>query len=171
MRYGFSLFITLLLLVCAGFAQSGKGSNGTEDTYRRWVNEDVAWIITPAERAEYLRLTTDSVRDQFIVQFWIRRDPTPDTAENEFKEEHYRRIAYTNEHFADSNAGWKSDRGRIYIVYGPPERIQRTPRPMTVSDHPQPAEELWRYSNGREFRFIDACACGYYELDRPQVQY
>src|SRR5215467_10688820 len=92
-----------------------------ETPYRKWLNEDVAYIITDEERATFKRLQTDEEREQFIEQFWLRRDPTPDTVENEFKEEHYRRIQYANDHFASGIPGWKTDRGRIYIVYGPPD--------------------------------------------------
>ena len=81
----------------------------------------MAYIITDAERAAFKRLESNEERDYFIEQFWLRRDPTPDTPENEFKEEHYRRIAYANENFASSVPGWKTDRGRIYITYGPPD--------------------------------------------------
>jgi GWxTD domain-containing protein len=95
-----------------------------ETPYRKWLNEDVAYIITDEERAAFKRLQTDEEREQFIEQFWLRRDPTPDTIENEFKEEHYRRIAYANEHFASGIPGWKTDRGRIYITYGPPDEIE-----------------------------------------------
>jgi GWxTD domain-containing protein len=95
-----------------------------ETPYRKWLNEDVAYIITDEERAAFKKLQTDEEREQFIEQFWLRRDPTPDTVENEFKEEHYRRIAYANEHFASGIPGWKSDRGRVYIEYGPPDEIE-----------------------------------------------
>jgi GWxTD domain-containing protein len=92
--------------------------------YRKWLNEDVAYIITDEERSAFLRLQTDEEREQFIENFWLRRDPSPDTVENEFKEEHYRRIAYANEHYASGIPGWKTDRGRIYITYGPPDEIE-----------------------------------------------
>lgn len=95
-----------------------------ETPYRRWLDEDVTYIITDEERAAFKRLQTDEEREQFIENFWLRRDPTPDTVENEFKEEHYRRIAYANEHFASGIPGWKTDRGRIYITYGPPDEIE-----------------------------------------------
>ena len=98
-----------------------------ETPYRKWLNEDVAYIITDEERAAFKRLHTDEEREQFIEQFWLRRDPTPDTAENEFKEEHYRRIAYANERYASGIPGWKSDRGRIYITFGPPDEIESHP--------------------------------------------
>ncbi|MGA3016385.1 MAG: GWxTD domain-containing protein [Bryobacteraceae bacterium] len=92
--------------------------------YRKWLNEDVAYIITDAERSAFLGLQTDEEREHFIEQFWLRRDPTPGTPENEFREEHYRRIAYANQHFASRIPGWKTDRGRIYITYGPPDEIE-----------------------------------------------
>src|SRR5208283_428221 len=95
-----------------------------ETPYRKWLNEDVAYIITDEERAAFKQLQSDDQREQFIENFWLRRDPTPDTIENEFKEEHYRRIAYANEHYAAGMPGWKSDRGRIYIVYGPPDELE-----------------------------------------------
>ncbi len=124
-----------------------------ETPYRRWLNEDVTYIITDEERAAFKRLQTDEEREQFIESFWMRRDPTPDTAENEFKEEHYRRIAYANERFASGFPGWKSDRGRIYITFGPADEVESHPsggsyeRPPeegggTTSTYPF---EKWRY--------------------------
>src|SRR5579871_1506323 len=95
-----------------------------ETPYKKWLNEDVVYIITDEEKTAFKRLATDEEREQFIEQFWLRRDPTPDTEENEFKEEHYRRIAYANDHYASGIPGWKSDRGRIYIEYGPPDEIE-----------------------------------------------
>ncbi len=114
-----------------------------ETPWGKWLNEDVVYIITGAERQAFGQLNTDEEREQFIEQFWLRRDPTPDTVENEFKEEHYRRIAYANEHFSSSVQGWKTDRGRIYITYGPPDEIDSHP-----SGQPSPFED-WRY------RFIE----------------
>ena len=98
-----------------------------ETPYRKWLNEDVAYIITDEERTAFKRLQTDEERESFIENFWLRRDPTPDTVENEYKEEHYRRIAYTNEHYASGIPGWKTDRGRIYITFGPPDEIDAHP--------------------------------------------
>ena len=91
--------------------------------YKKWLDEDVIYIITDEERRVFKNLSTDEEREQFIEQFWLRRDPTPDTVENEFKEEHYRRIAYANERYASGIPGWRTDRGRIYITYGPPDEI------------------------------------------------
>jgi GWxTD domain-containing protein len=109
-----------------------------ETPYRKWLNEDVAYIITDEERQAFKRLQTDEEREQFIEQFWLRRDPTPDTAENEFKEEHYRRIAYANERYASGIPGWKADRGRIYITFGPPDEIESHP---SGGSYQRPAEE------------------------------
>jgi GWxTD domain-containing protein len=106
--------------------------------YKQWLNEDVVYIITAAERSTFLRLQTNEEREQFIEQFWLRRDPTPDTPENEFKEEHYRRIAYANEHFASGIPGWKTDRGRIYIIWGAPDEIESHP---TGGTYERPEEE------------------------------
>src|SRR5713226_7048024 len=92
-------------------------------TYKKWLNEDVAWIISDEERSAFKQLSNDEERDSFIEAFWQRRDPTPDTVENEFKEEHYARMAYANEHFPAGIPGWKTDRGRIYIMYGKPDEI------------------------------------------------
>jgi GWxTD domain-containing protein len=94
--------------------------------YSKWLNQDVAYIATGLERVTFNSLQTDEEREHFIEQFWLRRDPTPGTAENEFKQEHYRRIAYSNERFfvRGKTPGWKTDRGRIYITYGPPDEIE-----------------------------------------------
>src|SRR6516162_7182423 len=150
-----------------------------ETPYRKWLQEDVAYIITDEERTAFKRLQTDEEREQFIEQFWLRRDPTPDTVENEFKEEHYRRIAYANEHFAAGKAGWRTDRGRIYIVFGPPDEIDSHPsggqyeRPMeegggSTSTYPF---ETWRYRyieaiDKQEviIEFVDPCMCGDYHM-------
>jgi GWxTD domain-containing protein len=124
-----------------------------EAPYRRWLDEDVGYIITAEERAAFKRLATAEEQENFIEQFWLRRDPTPDTAENEFKEEHYRRIAYANERFASGIPGWKTDRGRIYITYGPADEIESHPSGGTYN---RPYEEgggttqtypfeIWRY--------------------------
>ncbi len=153
-------------------------------TYKKWLNEDVVWIITDQERAAFKQLSNDEERDNFIEAFWQRRDPTPDTEENEYKEEHYRRIAYANEHFAAGIPGWKSDRGRIYIMYGPADEIDSHPsggtyeRPMEEGGGETstfPFED-WRYRYlegiGQEviIEFVDTCMCGDYHmtLDRSE---
>jgi len=149
-----------------------------EKTYKKWLDQDVSYIITGEEREAFLKLSNDEERDQFIEQFWLRRDPTPDSIENEYKEEHYRRIAYANEHFAAGIPGWKSDRGRIYIMYGPADEIEAHPsggtydRPIeegggTTSTFPF---ENWRYrylegvGQEVEIEFVDTCMCGDYHM-------
>jgi GWxTD domain-containing protein len=153
-------------------------------TYKKWLNEDVVWIITDEERAAFKQLSNDEERDNFIEAFWQRRDPTPDTEENEYKEEHYRRIAYANEHFAAGIPGWKTDRGRIYIMYGPPDENDSHPsggsyeRPIDEGGGETstfPFED-WRYRYiegiGQEviIEFVDTCMCGDYHmtLDRGE---
>jgi GWxTD domain-containing protein len=95
-----------------------------ETPYKKWLDQDVVYIISDEEKKAFKTLQTDEERDQFIEQFWLRRDPTPDTEENEYREEHYRRIAYANEHFASGIPGWKADRGMIYIKYGPADETE-----------------------------------------------
>src|ERR1700722_8091307 len=95
--------------------------------YKKWLDEDVIYIISPEERSAFVHLQTNEEREQFIEAFWQRRNPDPDSPENTFKEEHYRRIAYTNEHYASGIPGWKTDRGRIYIIWGPPDEIDSHP--------------------------------------------
>jgi GWxTD domain-containing protein len=133
-------------VVLTAWQQQPQVSPPPATPYTKWLTEDVAYIITDQERAAFKRLPTDEEREHFIEQFWLRRDPTPDTVRNEFKEEHYRRIAYANQHYADAHiAGWKTDRGRIYITYGPPDEIDSHPS-GGASTYPS---EQWRY------RFIE----------------
>jgi GWxTD domain-containing protein len=146
--------------------------------YKKWLDEDVVYIITEEERAAFKQLSNDEERDNFIEAFWQRRDPTPDTEENEYKEEHYQRIAYANEHFAAGVPGWKTDRGRIYIVFGKADEVESHPsggtyeRPMDegggeTSTFPF---EQWRYRYlegiGQEviIEFVDSCMCGEYHM-------
>src|SRR5712691_6282829 len=95
-----------------------------ETPYKKWLDQDVGYIISDEEKKAFKGLQTDEEKDQFIEQFWLRRDPTPDTEENEYREEHYRRIAYANEHFASGIPGWKADRGMIYIKFGPADETE-----------------------------------------------
>src|SRR5712691_5466380 len=149
-----------------------------ETPYKKWLNEDVVYIITDEERQAWKRLATAEERDSFIEQFWLRRDPTPDTEENEFKEEHYRRIAYANERYASGIPGWKTDRGRIYITFGPPDENESHPsggsyeRPIeegggTTSTFPF---EKWRYryiegiGSDIIIEFVDPTMTGEYRM-------
>ena len=146
--------------------------------YKKWLDEDVGYIITDEERTTFKRLQNDEEREQFIENFWLRRDPTPDTVENEFKEEHYRRIAYANEHFASGIPGWKTDRGRIYITFGPPDERDEHPTGGTYERPPEegggetttfPFED-WRYryiegiGNDIIVEFVDPTMTGEYHM-------
>ena len=148
------------------------------ETYKKWLDEDVRWIITDDEKKAFLSLSNDEERDAFIEQFWRRRNPNPDSPENTFREEHYRRIAYANEHFAAGKPGWMTDRGHIYIAYGEPDSKDSHPsggmydRPMeegggTTSTFPF---EVWNYryipgiGENINIEFVDTCMCGDYHM-------
>jgi GWxTD domain-containing protein len=147
-------------------------------TYQSWLDQDARYIIAPEEERAFKLLGTDEERDAFIEQFWLRRDPTPDTEENEFREEHYRRMQYANEHYSAGIAGWRTDRGRIYIVWGPPDEIESHPSGGTyqrensegggsTSTYPF---ERWRYrylegiGNEIVIEFVDACMCNEFHI-------
>jgi len=146
--------------------------------YKKWVDEDVRWIITDQEMQAFKSLSNDEERDQFIENFWLRRNPNPDSPENEFREEHYARIAYANEHFAAGKPGWRTDRGHIYIAFGKPDNIDSHPsggsydRPMeegggNTSTFPF---EIWHYryiegiGDNIDIEFVDTCMCGDYHM-------
>jgi GWxTD domain-containing protein len=137
------------------------------DQYSKWLNEDVRWIITNQERTRFLTLENDKARDEFIKQFWERRNPIPGGQDNPFKEEHYRRIVFANEHFASNTPGDETDRGHVYIVYGPPDEIKR----QQASSETGSPSEIWYYrhlDNKAEvsFEFVDDCRCGDYKLKK-----
>jgi len=151
-----------------------------KDAYKRWLNTDVAYIITKDEKRAFLALTTDEERENFIENFWRRRDPNPDTEENEYREEYYERIAYANEKFSSGIPGWKTDRGRIYIAWGKPDSIESHPsggaydRPSyegggSTTTYPF---EVWWYrhldgvGDGLEVEFVDPTGTGEYRLAR-----
>jgi GWxTD domain-containing protein len=158
--------------------QEEKLRKELESPYRKWLSEDVVYIITDEERQAWKRLSTDEERESFVEEFWLRRDPTPDTVENEYKEEHYRRIAYANERYASGIPGWKTDRGRIYITFGPPDEIESHSsggsyeRPIeegggTTSTFPF---EKWRYryldgvGTDIEIEFVDKSMTNEYRM-------
>ena len=153
-------------------------------SYKTWLDQDVRWIITDQEMQAFKSLSNDEERDQFIENFWLRRNPNPDSPDNEFRDEHYRRITYSNEHFAAGKPGWRTDRGHIYIAYGKPDSIESHPsggnyqRPMeegggSTSTFPF---ETWHYrylegvGDNIDIEFVDTCMCGDYHmtLDRSE---
>src|SRR6266478_2589481 len=146
--------------------------------YKQWLNEDVVYIISPEERQAFLQLDTNEEREQFIEQFWLRRSSNPDLPDNDFKEEHYRRIAYANEHFASGIPGWKTDRGRMYIMWGPADEVESHPtggtydRPMqegggSTSTYPWETWR-WRYLEGIGeniiLEFVDPSGSGEFHM-------
>jgi len=156
----------------------GRAYKELDAQYKQWLQEDVVYIISPEERTAFLQLSTSEEREQFIEQFWLRRSSNPDLPENDFKEEHYRRIAYANEHFASGIPGWRTDRGRIYIIWGPADEVESHPtggtydRPMdegggSTTTYPW---ETWRYryleglGNNVILEFVDPSGSGEYHL-------
>jgi GWxTD domain-containing protein len=158
--------------------QQRKLKKELDSVYKEWLDSEVPYIITDAEREAFLRLSTNEEREQFIENFWLTRDPTPDTPENEFKEEHYRRIAYANEHFASGMPGWRTDRGRIYIIWGKADTIDT--HPMGGSYNRTPEEgggststfpfEVWHYNylegigNNIDLEFVDPSGSNEFHL-------
>ncbi|HEX8711388.1 MAG TPA: GWxTD domain-containing protein [Terracidiphilus sp.] len=160
------------------FKQQRQLHRELSDTYKNWLDQDVAYIITDQERKSFLSLSNDEERDAFIEQFWRRRNPDPDSPENAAREEHYRRIAYANEHYAAGKPGWKTDRGRIYIEWGAPDSIDSHPsgglyeRPFdegggSTTTFPF---EVWHYrylqgiGENVNIEFVDTCQCGDYHF-------
>jgi GWxTD domain-containing protein len=166
------------------FNQQKELKHELHGVYKKWVDEDVHWIITDTELQAFKQLGNDEERDQFIEQFWLRRNPNPDSPDNEFREEHYARIAYANEHFAAGKPGWRTDRGHIYIAYGKPDSIDSHP---SGGSYERPVEEgggetstfpfeIWHYrylegiGDNIDIEFVDTCMCGDYHatIDRSE---
>jgi GWxTD domain-containing protein len=166
------------------FAAQKAVTQELKGAYKTWLDQDVSYIISDEERKAFKTLSNDEERDAFIENFWLRRNPNPDSPENEFREEHYRRIAYANEHFAAGKPGWKTDRGHIYISFGAPDSIDSHPsggsyqRPMEegggeTSTFPF---ETWHYrylegiGENIDLEFVDSCQCGDYHftIDRSE---
>src|SRR6266481_2188704 len=169
--------LALTFAVPAGLAQKKKQDQGQDPSekprnvkpelkkaYKDWLEKDVAYIITDEERKAFKKLENDDERERFIEEFWRRRDPDPDTDENEFREEYYERIAYANEHYASGIPGWKTDRGRIYITWGKPDEVDGS-----TSTYPF---ERWFYrylpgvGSGIEIEFVDPTGSGEYRIAR-----
>jgi GWxTD domain-containing protein len=125
-------------------AAQAAGESAEDSPFVRWLNQDVAYIISAQERVAFERLTADPEREKFIEQFWLQRDPTPGTAANEAQQEHYRRIKYVNQRYptASGKPGWQTDRGHIYIVHGPPDEIEAHPSGAPNTPYPF---EAWMY--------------------------
>lgn len=193
LRKIFSLVLMAIFSVSIAVAQKDKDQPSQDpetrarnvkpelkEAYKKWRNNDVAYIITKEERKAFDALTTDEERENFIEHFWRRRDPNPDTEENEYRDEYYERIAYANERFTSGIPGWKTDRGRIYIAWGKPDSVESHPaggsydRPSyegggSTSTYPF---EIWFYrhldnvGDGIEIEFVDPTGTGEYRIAR-----
>ena len=145
-------------------------SESSKQEYKKWLREDVAYIISDEERADFKKLASDQQRDDFVVAFWERKNPTPGSARNAYKEELYQRLAYANWNFAAGIPGWKTDRGRFYITFGPPDSVDAKPAFA-------PPSETWHYlfveGIGRNvaLTFTDQCLCGKYDLSGVDSDY
>jgi GWxTD domain-containing protein len=146
--------------------------------YKKWLDQTVRWIITDQERKTFLGLSNDEERDAFIEQFWRRRNPDPESPDNSYREEVYRRIAYANEHFAAGKPGWMTDRGHMYIAWGPPDSKEEHP---SGGEYDRPMEEgggqtqtfpfeVWTYrhldgiGDNVQIEFVDTCMCGDFHM-------
>ena len=166
------------------FAAQRAVKQELKGAYKTWLDQDVSYIISDEERKAFKTLSNDEERDAFIENFWLRRNPNPDSPENEFREEHYRRIAYANEHFAAGKPGWKTDRGHIYISFGAPDSIDSHP---SGGSYQRPIDEgggetstfpfeTWHYrylegiGENVDLEFVDSCQCGDYHftIDRSE---
>ncbi|HSE36065.1 MAG TPA: GWxTD domain-containing protein [Blastocatellia bacterium] len=193
-RFESLVVVAMMLVLSAGvipsvFAQEntqGKDRNERKkkeelkSVYKNWLDQDVSYIITDEERKAFKALKTDEERDQFIEQFWLRRDPDPDTPENEYKEQYWERVQYANEKFTSGIPGWRTDRGRIYIMFGKPDELESHPsggaynRPSWEgggSTTTYPFETWWyRYIEGIgsdiEIEFVDPSGTGEYRIAR-----
>lgn len=165
-------------------SRRGEVKRELKGTYKTWLDQDVRWIITDEESKAFKSLSNDEERDQFIEQFWLRRNPNPESPENEFRDEHYARIAYANEHFAAGKPGWLTDRGHIYIAFGKPDSTDSHP---SGGSYDRPIEEgggntstfpfeVWHYrylasvGDNIDIEFVDSCMCGDYHatIDRSE---
>ena len=152
--------------------------------YKSWLEQDVPYIISDQERKAFKNLSNDEEREAFIEQFWLRRNPNPDSPDNEFREEHYRRIQYANDHYAAGKPGWKTDRGHVYISFGKPDSIESHP---SGGSYQRPVDEgggetstfpfeVWHYrylegvGDNIDLEFVDTCQCGDYHftIDRGE---
>jgi GWxTD domain-containing protein len=160
MRRIFLLCLVAIALCGSALAQQQQSRSDLRPVFVKWLNEDVVYIITPLEKQAFLSLKTDEQRNQLIASFWERRDPNPATTQNEFRDEHYARIAHANRSFAfGQESGWRTTRGRIFILYGKPDQVQKTS-----------SGEVWTYKHiqgiGRNvsFTFVETKGTGDYRL-------
>ena len=143
-----------------------------EKDYKRWLEKDAFYIITKIEKKEFLNLKTNEARENFINDFWLKRDPTPETEENEFREDYYERIAFANENFASGIQGWRTDRGFVYIAYGKPDRIEKTRGDFEGLTDILVEKWLYKYLDSEgsniEFIFLDPTESNEFRLEKEK---
>jgi GWxTD domain-containing protein len=150
-------------------APAGETVKDLPRLLERWPDQYVRWIITDAERNAYRALVTDEARLDFIERFWARRDPTPETPLNELRRDYLERFAYVLNHFGAGKPGWATDRGRIYLLLGPPHSVQRNPMGRYSLERPS---EIWTYNNlpvpgvpaSLDIHFVDFRGTGDFEM-------
>lgn len=184
MKQIFFAILLSLFVVSAISAQENTNNDSGNNRVRKtdnsslirktWVEKDVAYIITSEEKKAFNALQTDEERENFIENFWQRRDPDPDTEVNEFREEYYERIRYANENFASGIPGWRTDRGRIYIVWGKPDKVEKGYG--TFEENVNVPYEKWFYDHiegccsGVEITFVDPTETGEFRIFKPKAE-
>ena len=143
-----------------------EGLPSTEADYKRWLDRDAKYIITQPEKDAFLKLSTNDERERFVENFWLRRDPTPGTESNEYRDEYYTRIAYANERFRSGIAGWQTDRGKVYIMRGPPARVE-SGLTLDIYRNNVPYEK-WYYGDGSALTFVDPTSSDEYRMLTPE---
>ncbi len=167
------IFLLFALLFCLSLLQSGQKKKSAKDLslrYRKWLEEEVVYIITPKEHDVFIQLDSDREREIFIEAFWRVRDPTPNTPENEFKKEHYRRIQYANQWFGKDSpgGGWRTDMGRIYIMFGEPKSFDKIENDVNIRP-----TIIWFYDGMAEYGLPGAFSLVFFkkDLSRPYELY
>jgi len=177
-RLGAPLFRSLIMVAATQLLLAQSKPEDPMKRFKKWLDEDVVYIITDQEKAVFISLKTDEERDIFVEEFWKRRNPDPESNSNKFKEEHYRRIEYSNQNYASTVPGWKTDRGMIYIKYGKPDEIESHPSFYAAFDRKSwdsvttaayPFERWWYRHMGSvgddiEIEFVDTCLCNEYHI-------
>jgi GWxTD domain-containing protein len=142
-------------------------------SFRFWLTEDAAYVISPEERCAFLHLGSDQQRRQFVDQFWYRRASDPESLNNDYKQEHYRRIVFANKKFGPNPPGWQTDRGRIYITFGPPDAEWHSDSSQRESVDGREARERWHYryieglGENIDLEFVDSSRTGDFRLATP----
>ena len=167
--------LVLLILATFAVATTAQDVNANADdeeleaALKKWIRDYVRYIITDKEKGEWKNLADNKAKVAFIEMFWARRDPTPETPENEYRDDYLQRWGYVLENFSAGKPGWRTDRGRIYLMLGPPSSIQRNPMGRDATERPS---EVWTYNSinnsklpaSVDVSFVDFMGYGDYEI-------